>query len=189
MFIAHLRSALCAIAFAAFAVNAAADASTGEYRQIEWIELMPADDLDALLNPPDTIDQIADGSAEDSVEGLAGAEDEATKRYLAALESTRVVAEFNNSKIRLPGFVVPLEMKDEFTATEFLLVPFFGACLHLPPPPPNQIVYVTYADGVKLSSYQDAFWLEGTLKVETTASDMGTAAYTLVVDSVAPYSE
>lgn len=189
MLINRIRTAVGLLLLATIAFSASAESQANTYREIEWVELMPADDLDALLNPPELIDSIADGSAEDSVAGLAAVEDEATKRYLAALESTRVVDGFNNTKIRLPGFVVPLEMKDEFTAVEFLLVPFFGACLHMPPPPPNQIVYVKYADGVKLSSYQDAFWLEGTLKVETTASDMGTAAYTLVVDSVTPYSE
>ncbi|MBW8192900.1 DUF3299 domain-containing protein [Neiella marina] len=189
MIVTSLRTASYAALLAVLMLGVSAQAATSDYRQIEWVELMPADDLDALLNPPDSINQIADGSEQDSVAGLAQIEDEATQRYMEALESTRVVSEFNNTKIRLPGFIVPLEMKDEFTAIEFLLVPFFGACLHMPPPPPNQIVYVTYPEGVKLSSYQDAFWLEGTLTVKTMASDMGTAAYTLHVDSVTPYSE
>ncbi|MCM2680358.1 DUF3299 domain-containing protein [Echinimonas agarilytica] len=169
----------------AFSATAKAD----NYRQIEWIELMPAEDLEALLSPPESIGNIADGSDQDSVEGLSGAEDEATQRYLKALESTDVIRSFDNTSIRLPGFVVPLEMTDEYTAVEFLVVPYFGACLHLPPPPPNQIVYVKYPKGVKLSSFQDAFWLEGTLKIESTESEQGTAAYTLEVDSIEPYSE
>ncbi|WP_238786888.1 DUF3299 domain-containing protein [Ferrimonas lipolytica] len=164
-------------------------AQDNDYRQIEWIELMPEDDLVALLNPPEAIELIVDGSDEDSVASLEDVDDEATQRYLAALESTTVVTDFNNTKIRLPGFIVPLELKEDFLAVEFLMVPFFGACLHMPPPPPNQIIYVVYPEGVELNSYQDPFWFEGTLKIETTASDMGTAAYTLVVDSVTPYTE
>jgi uncharacterized protein len=44
--------------------------------------------------------------------------------------------------VRLPGFIVPLEGVKDGSVSEFLLVPYFGSCIHVPPPPPNQIVYV-----------------------------------------------
>ena len=54
-----------------------------------------------------------------------------------------VVDKFDGKRVKIPGFVVPLEGTPELT-TEFLLVPYFGACIHVPPPASNQIVYVTF---------------------------------------------
>jgi hypothetical protein len=48
----------------------------------------------------------------------------------------------DGQNIRLPGYIVPLEVSEEGRTTEFLLVPYFGACIHVPPPPSNQIVHV-----------------------------------------------
>ena len=53
----------------------------------------------------------------------------------------RVVAELNGKRVRIGGYVVPLDF-EATTIKEFLLVPFVGACIHVPPPPANQIVYV-----------------------------------------------
>ncbi|WP_432455432.1 DUF3299 domain-containing protein [Agarivorans sp. QJM3NY_29] len=64
--------------------------------------------------------------------------------------------------LRIPGFIVPLESDGELIKA-FLLVPYFGACLHYPPPPPNQIVYVTYKQGVQLEDIWDPVWVEGTI--------------------------
>jgi len=54
-----------------------------------------------------------------------------------------VVKELNGQKVSIPGYLLPLEITGS-SVTEFLLVPYFGACIHAPPPPPNQIVHVTY---------------------------------------------
>ena len=81
--------------------------------------------------------------------------------------------------VRVPGFIVPLE--DSATeATEFLLVPYQGACIHVPPPPPNQIVHVKMAKGkkVKLTMW-DPYWIEGTLRIETVDSPYGEVSYSL----------
>lgn len=111
-----------------------------EYPLIQWTDLMPPDDLEALLNPPAYLDEIPDGSPEDQIGNSAGtAKDD---RYQQALVSTRVRPEFDQRKIKIPGFVVPLEFNDEMVITEFFLVPFFGACIHVPPPPPNQMIHI-----------------------------------------------
>lgn len=80
-------------------------AENTEYRLIEWIELMPQDDLDALLNPPESVLNIADGSAQDSLDqmGALQTEDEAATRYFSALKSSRVVAEFDGETVKYPG--------------------------------------------------------------------------------------
>ena len=106
-----------------------------EYTEVEWTDLMPKDDLDALLAPPEYLNDIADGSQQDSVAALNQKEsvDAQTKRYRDALSSTRVMQEFNGKQIRIPGYMVPLEQNEEREVTAFFIVPYFGACLHMPP--------------------------------------------------------
>lgn len=81
--------------------------------------------------------------------------------------------------VRVPGFIVPLE--DSATeATEFLLVPYQGACIHVPPPPPNQIVHVTMAKGKKVKfTMWDPYWIEGRLLIETVESPYGEVSFSL----------
>ncbi len=81
--------------------------------------------------------------------------------------------------VRVPGFIVPLE--DSATeATEFLLVPYQGACIHVPPPPPNQIVHVQMAKGKKIKfTMWDPYWIEGTLRIETVESPYGEVSFSL----------
>jgi hypothetical protein len=74
---------------------------------------------------------------------------------------------------RVPGYMVPLEDNLE-EVTEFLLVPYPGACLHVPPPPPNQIVHVIMEGNKKahVRLWMEAVWVEGTLRhAEATTRD------------------
>lgn len=162
------------------------------YRTIEWTDLIPEDDLDALLNPPEALDDIPDGSLEDQIASqIQSATAQASdSRYQQALVSTRVVPTFDGQDIRLPGFIVPLEFgKDQQQVTRFFLVPYFGACIHVPPPPPNQIVYAESDKGFKLESLYEPFWFSGRLSTTLIENDMATAAYTLDVHRLEPYVE
>ena len=90
--------------------------------------------------------------------------------------------------VRLPGFVVPLEdSKDGLK--EFLLVPYFGACVHSPPPPANQIVHVLPLSPAKGFRSMDTVWITGTLSTLRTDSYMGAASYRIAATSVMPYEE
>lgn len=71
--------------------------------------------------------------------------------------------EYDGKRIRLPGFLVPLEYSDDLKATEFLLVPYAGACIHMPPPPANQIVRVVYPEGYEVLNINAPVWVEGEL--------------------------
>jgi hypothetical protein len=159
-----------------------------KYRTIEWTDLMPQDDLDAIINSPDYLDDIIDGSAEDQIGSeVQKAEDAKDSRYQQALKSTRVVNKFNNQSVRIPGFVVPLEFDDEQTITQFFLVPYFGACIHMPPPPPNQLIYVSYPEGLKLDALYDPFWVTGLLKTSLIENETAISAYAIDVYSIMPY--
>ena len=98
-----------------------------------------------------------------------------------------VVEDYNDKKVKLPGFVVPLEYSNKGEVKEFLLVPYFGACIHYPPPPPNQIVYVVLDEPVALNSIWDPVWAIGTLKAERRGSELGTAGYTMAGQQLDEY--
>ena len=86
-----------------------------EYRTIDWIELMPKDDLEALSNPPEYLNEIEDGSFEDQISSQLqlALETAADDKYQQALVSTKVVDAFDKQKIRLPGFIVTIEFDNK----------------------------------------------------------------------------
>ncbi|MFT5852679.1 MAG: hypothetical protein ACI87J_002657 [Colwellia sp.] len=162
-----------------------------KYIDIEWTELIPADDLEALLNPPDFLLELEDQAENDNMKALkeVSPTDATAKRFQQALESTRIIETFDGKKIRLPGFVVPLETDEKQRVTQFFIVPYFGACLHMPPPPPNQIIFVKSSAGIELTSLYDAFWFEGVLSIDTTDSLLGKSAYSMRLNKVYPYED
>lgn len=114
-------------------------------------------------------------------------------RVLAGLDytngkATDTLRKLEGKTVRIPGFVVPLDDFQEEGA-EFLLVPYYGACVHTPPPPPNQIVMVemTGKKAIKLNLF-DAVWMSGKLKIASVESPYGTVGYTLEGLKVEPYS-
>lgn len=161
------------------------------FKTIQWTDLMPKDDLDALLNPPSYVTDVEDGSFEDQIANqiqntIAAANND---RYQQALVSTRVVSEMDGKAIRVPGYIVPLEFDDDQTITQFFLVPFFGACIHVPPPPPNQIIFVEYPKGLKLKALYDPFWILGVVNVSLTENDLATAAYSMKMQNFEEYKD
>ena len=114
-------------------------------------------------------------------------------RVLAGLDytngkATDTLKKLDGKMVRIPGFVVPLDDFQEEGA-EFLLVPYYGACVHTPPPPPNQIVMVGMSGkkAVKLNLF-DAVWMSGKLKISSVESPYGTVGYQLEGLKVEPYS-
>lgn len=114
-------------------------------------------------------------------------------RVLAGLDyasgkATDTLKKLDGKLIRVPGFVVPLDDFQEDGA-EFLLVPYYGACVHTPPPPPNQIVMVemTGRKSIKLNLF-DAIWLSGRLKIASIESPYGTVGYQMEGMKVEPYA-
>lgn len=90
-------------------------------------------------------------------------------------------------RVRLPGFIVPLEDFQE-RAKEFLLVPYFGACVHLPPPPPNQMVYATLRSELPMATFYPV-WIEGTLRITNFKSPYGIAGFRMQVTRMTPYED
>ena len=88
--------------------------------------------------------------------------------------------------MRLPGFVVPLDF-DSTKIQSFLLVPFIGACIHVPPPPPNQIVHVTTAQPFEPPGYYDAVWATGILETEAMQTGLAEIGYAMAAAEVTAY--
>ena len=100
---------------------------------------------------------------------------------------TGVVEELDGALVKIPGFVVPLEVSTEGKVSEFLLVPYFGACIHFPPPPANQIVYITAEEPIDLESTWEPIWATGELKTEFRETGLAYAGYTMVAESTEVY--
>ena len=179
-------------------------------KTVDWTELMPEEDLQLLMNMP-AIDHegLSDEElAEDTTTGslkspLSGFEDEVAnaigqaiaagqsqeRTWQDALVSTRVRPELDKTLIRLAGYIVPIDFDDNEVITGFFLVPYFGACIHVPPPPPNQIIYVRHPKGFTLDNLYTPFWVPGTLRVETVENEMALASYSMDASLLVEYQE
>jgi uncharacterized protein len=116
-------------------------------------------------------------------------------RAAAMLKKMREVwdnAPTNNAmdgqSVRIPGYIVPLE-EGKSGMSEFLLVPYFGACIHSPPPPANQIIHVVPSKPAQNFRSMDTVWINGTLKTLRTDSFMGASSYRMEAVTVEPYVE
>ena len=163
------------------------------YQEIAWDELIPKTDLDALLAPPEYITDIEDGSIEDQMlnnnQSAMHAEQRAENNYERALVSTNIIEAMDGKHIEVPGFIVPVEFNGAQIVTSFFLVPYFGACLHMPPPPPNQIIYIEIEDGFLLQELYDPVVVSGKLSVALFEDQIATSAYSMTLDKIRMYYE
>lgn len=107
-----------------------------------------------------------------------------------------VVGALDGQLVRMPGYALPLEFT-EGGVREFLLVPYIGACIHVPPPPPNQIVFVQLDRDFVANDLYTPVWVTGRIKVQQASralsyvdgqADIATG-YTLDGVLVEPYEE
>ncbi|MHA7898619.1 MAG: DUF3299 domain-containing protein [Henriciella sp.] len=148
-------------------------------REIGWEELLPEGEEEKLAQLYQqqmamlySSGPIAEGSAADQ---------------MIQIGTFNTVKELNETKVRIPGYTVPFEFGANAEIKEFLLVPYYGACLHAPPPPPNQTVFVMAEDPIRLRDLAQAVWIEGTIYTQTQESELADAAYTIRVDKVETY--
>ena len=102
----------------------------------------------------------------------------------------------NGAQVRIPGYVLPLEFEGT-RVREFLLVPYVGACIHVPAPPPNQMVFVRTASGFEIPELYAPVWVEGTMTTAGVTRELKLvdgqapveAGYTLDADEVVPLED
>lgn len=158
---------LCWMLSVAFPVYAVAEENI---LTLDWTDLIPESErnqFDAMGMP-----LVTDHSGEAMQQSTLGS----------------VRQELNGSEVKIPGFVVPLE-GDEEKITEFLLVPYFGACIHVPPPPPNQIIYVKFPKGAPIQQLWDVIYVVGTLKTETLNHELAETGYVIEGTAIEEYDD
>lgn len=89
-----------------------------------------------------------------------------------------VVTELDGKRVRIGGYVVALDF-DATKIKEFLLVPFVGACIHVPPPPPNQIIYVKASEAFEVGGQFDPVYVTGTLNTARQVTGLAATGYTI----------
>jgi hypothetical protein len=142
---------------------------------------------DDLIPPGYRPDEILDKFNVDGLEDDDPRAQEAMKAVKAAWDKAPVVKEMDGKTVKLPGYVVPLE-GDGKEVSEFLLVPYYGACIHVPPPPANQTVYVDAQKiNAKVKRLFDTVWVTGRIKIEKTSSELAEAGYSISALKVEPY--
>lgn len=122
----------------------------------------------------------------------------AQQDYLDEIErrGKLVVRELEGEQVAISGYLLPLNFSEE-GIKEFLLVPYVGACIHVPPPPPNQMIYLTSEEAYKLKDMFEPVTVSGTLKIEAVSkklslvdgSEMVDSGYKMQAKNIGPYAE
>jgi hypothetical protein len=181
--------------------------AAGAPRVLTWEEMMPPGEQERIdemfeklmqqLNAQAAAaGQLGDGAESAPpdlsamTEGLPGVSADALLSDAPVQIGTfNVVPELDGQAVRLPGYVVPLDLDAQNELREFLLVPYFGACIHVPPPPPNQTLYIKSEQPVTIKDIDVPIWVEGVLTTAKHDSDLADAAYSLALSKVEIYKE
>jgi len=167
---------------AAAGAEAAAEAAAGQsrgVREIGWEDLMPEGEEERLAQMYQQ--QMA------TLYSQGGVAEGSPADKAVQIGTFSTVEALDGQRVRLPGYTVPFDYGADTKVTEFLLVPYFGACIHAPPPPPNQTLFVMAENALKIEDLSQAVWVEGTLHAQTQESELADAAYTLTLETLEPY--
>lgn len=147
------------------------------YRQVDWEALIPRawDPKQALAGLD--LSKLSDNDPRAN---------EALARLRNSWGDAPLAESMNNARIRIAGFVVPLEYVGD-KITEFLLVPYFGACIHLPPPPPNQVIHVFARQPLTRKQATRPVWTSGMLETSRTDTEFGPAGYRMNAEEISAY--
>lgn len=157
----------------------------GEYTEMAWEDLeLPGQGLEDIIKKYQAqIDAIPEGDPKEQA---------VMEKMQADLNSAPVNPALNGKKIKLPGYVTPLEVDEKAEVVkEFLLVPYFGACIHVPPPPLNQTILVkTQPDkALNMGDMYSPIWVYGTLSSDFAHTDLADAGYQIKTDKIEIYQE
>lgn len=161
------RRQILALSAAAMAIPRTAIAATP--LEIAWEDLIPP----GLPYP----EIIGEGYMDEEADFWAPIFDE---------NATKLNEDLNGKLIRMPGFILPLDFEAE-GLREFVLVPYMGACIHVPPPPPNQLVFVTTEKPFPSDDMWDAVWVTGLLSTQPMSTEVAEVGYTLAARKIEIY--
>lgn len=149
------------------------------FPELQWDDLMPADwDPMAAFRGMNIAElQDNDPRAQEALDTMRKAWNDAP-----------VNSKLAGKKVRIPGFAIPVEQSDK-GVDELLLVPYFGACIHTPPPPANQIIHVKLSEPQPAVGAMQAYWIWGEISAQKFSSELGDAAYLIKATGIQPYED
>jgi len=175
----HHNNPLTHCLLATFVYLLCATASAAPVEEITWDDLIPEG-----WNPTRVFEEMSD-------EEFNALPDDRYETMLAEvqaeLDAAPVIEELNGKKIRIPGYIVPLEISS-FEVEEFLLVPYFGACTHTPPPPANQIIYSKLNQPYRVVDLYDPVWITGQLVTGRFVNKLNEEGVSQAMDIFSSYS-
>ena len=147
-----------AVCLSMFTCTLLAVVESEEILELTWDDLRPKTTVLWKAPIDDLSEEELDALSDEELEVLV-------QEQKQILHSVAVDHELNNRQISMPGLVVPLEYEDD-VIKEFLLVPYHGACIHVPAPPLYQIVYVTAEPGFKIKKLFDSVKITGKMQTK-----------------------
>lgn len=157
--------------------DASAGIDAAGYRSVGWSALIPQN-----WNPSQAFEGI-DFSALSDADPRAI---ESLRKLRQAWDRAPVERSLDQQRIRMSGFIVPLDA-EQGAMREFLLVPYYGACIHTPPPPANQIVHVRTSTPLTEFKLMDPVVVSGTLRTQVSTTAQGVSGYVMASDAVIPH--
>ncbi|MBL7002554.1 MAG: DUF3299 domain-containing protein [Gammaproteobacteria bacterium] len=148
-------------------------------KEIGWDSLIP----ESALPDQEIVERYNNGELDDDAPEMI-----ALRAQIKELEEKAPVnEELDGKTVKIPGYVVPIEMEGSLVK-EFLLVPYQGACIHTPPPPSNQTIYVKTDENSagKFENF-DTVWVTGTINIEKTSHELAETGFTLKSSKVEFY--
>ncbi|MEO0608418.1 MAG: DUF3299 domain-containing protein [Pseudomonadota bacterium] len=166
----------------------------GEPLTLMWEDLMPDGSEEALMAEYEAFYAMLEKRYAANTTTLANAADPYAKieegsafDFMPQLGSFDTVDALDGEFVRMPGYIVPFDFSTTRRQTEFLFVPYMGACIHTPPPPPNQIVFIRADPPTQIEDIWSPEWIEGIHSTETTQNDLGDTAYAMQMSKLEPY--
>lgn len=143
---------------------------------VSWRDLMPDEDVELFL-------ALEEGRASpDMMSRFQG-------RVDGQMGTFNVVEDLDGLIVRMPGYILPIDYAQQGAAREFLLLPYHGACIHYPPPPPNQIVHLRSEEPIRFDALWEPVWVEGRIEIQRVDTELADTAYAMAVRSVTPYQQ
>lgn len=156
--------------------------ATAPFEEIEWFALVPAD-----WEPAKTFNEDIARLQDNDPRAM-----EALAKLREAWATAPVEPSMDGARVRIGGYVIPLDGEGR-AFREFLLVPYFGACIHAPPPPANQVIHVLSATPIAGVRMMDAVFVSGTLRAarnrtpDSAAGLLDAVGYDMQAQAVMPY--
>lgn len=161
------------------AANKTAQSFDPAFPELQWDDLMPSDwDPMAAFRGLNIAElQDNDPKAQEALDAMR-----------KAWNNAPINTALTGRKVRIPGFAIPIEQSEK-GVDELLLVPYFGACIHTPPPPANQIIHVKLTEPQPAVGAMQAYWVWGELSASKFSSELGDSAYLITAKGIQPYED